>query len=955
MSDETRGLESTATNRNQSFRAKYLNWDEQLVETEAFSSPRQRRIYDEVLPTLRRLHFTEAMRDVYLSHIQDQGELGANAPVAAKQLAIRNQYQDNSNDVFAAYKADLNNYDRSTRQFSKSFVEQILIQRTKIVTKLRSRYKTPAQYEELAQSLALFCAARQDLPLILSHNQMRDPTLETVIDQFEEFQQVLRPRFRPDTFTDLRKFNTFRDEIHIPKNDRFGRMSEPRRVSIPDWKWFNRWSPTWSLPGNQQEKPENNRGPFPKRALAIETLYGTIGVEELREYIYEFHPIALMIPRHTQNSYRLADILRLIDVKRRNAALAGLINEICTDLENANRGIMADVLHRSTNNIDWRKHKPLYEISASFLAGDDRNKLRMAIDDLLSRIDEWTWTDIANFALFVIGVALFAATMVATFGGAGVLTAGILAAVTTLVGAAGFSLQFVALLEALEEHRKHGTEPLIGDLDPALTLIEYEDKRASAAFWLVIEVIFNLPAGRIGQGVKGLGSRARNLTRRRPAGGSMRRLPQGGHGPRGRVSDPHSTTSPAPLSERGVSPPAKPNSIKELLRGTDEPGTGAPDLFEMAGKPRPETPARRPLNPGQNADDSAARQITQEQRGLPDGPQLRDGEIPLEYKNLEQLFQDAEKRQFDELFNPPPTTGAKLLPTIEVGSTRAVSRPTGAAEHLAAIRVRNRVLRPSPAQARRINAQVKALLEQPAAVRHSSADALRERMVQRMLTQTNRNLAADAYDFVRDTYQRFPKLAIDPNTLSEVIAMQGILANGRLLHRRAAIREMMTMMQLQANDAVGEIRLLRASRASRTADFEVLMKSGPFAGELRQVEVRTITRSAWNYAARDFLDTAHVELREGALRMAAYSKLRRSSIGNGMYKQQVYDRGYIEVHAWGDYPGPLLIQRDINQLRASLRNNPNYQNIEGIYFNWRQNDIPQRVFVGNPNHPDAGL
>jgi hypothetical protein len=119
--------------------------------------------------------------------------------------------------------------------------------------------------------------------------------------------------------------------------------------------------------------------------------------------------------------------------------------------------------------------------------------------------------------------------------------------------------------------------------------------------------------------------------------------------------------------------------------------------------------------------------------------------------------------------------------------------------------------------------------------------------------------------------------------------------------------------------------------------------------------VRTITRSAWNYAARDFLDTAHVELREGALRMAAYSKLRRSSIGNGMYKQQVYDRGYIEVHAWGDYPGPLLVQRDINQLRASLRNNPNYQNIEGVYFNWRQNDIPQRVFVGNPNHPDAGL
>lgn len=193
----------------------------------------------------------------------------------------------------------------------------------------------------------------------------------------------------------------------------------------------------------------------------------------------------------------------------------------------------------------------------------------------------------------------------------------------------------------------------------------------------------------------------------------------------------------------------------------------------------------------------------------------------------------------------------------------------------------------------------------------------------------------DILEFLKTTYRAHRKLELDKDTIEEVAALAKIRRDGDLMASRAAQGELDTLKFLDDDALVEGIRMIRQTTSTRTPDFEVRYRSGPNAGELRQIEVRTITRTRWLDGNR--VDNMHKALRESAARFAAYSKLRRSRMPKALddrktlsadgtvsqseylYKTQIYDRGTVSVQIAGDLEGQIpMSPREIELLRAAM-------------------------------------
>ena len=196
----------------------------------------------------------------------------------------------------------------------------------------------------------------------------------------------------------------------------------------------------------------------------------------------------------------------------------------------------------------------------------------------------------------------------------------------------------------------------------------------------------------------------------------------------------------------------------------------------------------------------------------------------------------------------------------------------------------------------------------------------------------------DILEFLKATYRAHRKLEPDKDTIEEVAALAKIRRDGDLLASRAAQGELDTLKFLDDDALVEGIRMIRQTTSTRTPDFEVRYRSGPNAGELRQIEVRTVTRTSWSNGSR--VDNMEATLRESAARFAAYSKLRRSrmpktlddrkkhlpdgtwSQSEYLYKTQIYDRGTVSVQIAGDLKGQVpMSPRDIELLLAAMQRN----------------------------------
>jgi len=205
--------------------------------------------------------------------------------------------------------------------------------------------------------------------------------------------------------------------------------------------------------------------------------------------------------------------------------------------------------------------------------------------------------------------------------------------------------------------------------------------------------------------------------------------------------------------------------------------------------------------------------------------------------------------------------------------------------------------------------------------------------------------------FLNDIYRSHSKLSFDKDTISEIAALHRNANRPDLLARRGAQGEIHTLRFLEDSPSVDSIRMVRQTTQARTPDFEIVMKKGPFKGEIRQVETRTITRTSWDRAAKARVDRIDVEVRESAARFAAYSKFRRSQIkakDPHHYKTQVYDRGYVNVQIAGDMGGrvPLSVN-DIDLLRRRMTRQPN---IEGVWVHYTTNGARRAQFVLNPSY-----
>lgn len=193
----------------------------------------------------------------------------------------------------------------------------------------------------------------------------------------------------------------------------------------------------------------------------------------------------------------------------------------------------------------------------------------------------------------------------------------------------------------------------------------------------------------------------------------------------------------------------------------------------------------------------------------------------------------------------------------------------------------------------------------------------------------------DILDFLKTTYRAHRKLELDKYTIEEVAALAKIRRDGDLMASRAAQGELDTLKFLDDDGLVEGIRMIRQTTSTRTPDFEVRFRSGPNAGELRQIEVRTVTRTSWLDGNR--VDNMHKALRESAARFAAYSKFRRSrmpktlddrktlspegtvSQSEYLYKTQIYDRGTVSVQIAGDLKGQApMSPHEIELLTAAM-------------------------------------
>jgi hypothetical protein len=234
-------------------------------------------------------------------------------------------------------------------------------------------------------------------------------------------------------------------------------------------------------------------------------------------------------------------------------------------------------------------------------------------------------------------------------------------------------------------------------------------------------------------------------------------------------------------------------------------------------------------------------------------------------------------------------------------------------------------------------------------------DAPTRRQIRAIDALETHGITLNGYEFenLLILYRQYEKLALDKNTMKELVSLNKILDSHHMLNRRAAAEEFVTLRMLNENPNVARIKLLKASKEARAADYEVLMGAGDFKGELRQVEVRTITRSRWDSDVGMFVDTAFEELKDYAAARAADSKLRRSATRSSYTKRQVYDRGYIEVHIWGEAPAEIMAPTQITNLAERMRTRSN--TVEGIYFNWKHNGEAKRLFVKNPRFRVAGL
>jgi hypothetical protein len=229
--------------------------------------------------------------------------------------------------------------------------------------------------------------------------------------------------------------------------------------------------------------------------------------------------------------------------------------------------------------------------------------------------------------------------------------------------------------------------------------------------------------------------------------------------------------------------------------------------------------------------------------------------------------------------------------------------------------------------------------------------------------------------FLNTTYRTHVKLDLDQNTIKEVADLSKKTRTGDLLARRAAQGELNTLKLLNDDPRVGRIRMIKQTNKTRTPDFEVMMKGGTHAGELRQVEVRTLTRTGWKAGKR--IDKLLTKLRASAARFAAYAKLRRSRMprhvidgpvdSDYLYKTQVYARGYVSVQVAGDMADDLpLSPRDIELLSASLSRhgpksmtdasgvthhfeNGEIANIEGVWVHYVSNGVRKVQMVMNPD------
>ncbi len=979
--------------RPHSRRARYLR-DEHLFaySSGVFPLPSQQAIFEEVEPSLVRLHYVEVLQQFFSEEL-----LARNGSISdPKGLfieALREEYDDDITVARTEYAADLDMFEYGARQTARQIMRDQLERRGAIASAIRSAYRSPAAKEELAQALAILCSARQDLPLIISANQWRDPDLKEVLGGLAEIEHFLPPHDdgagTGSTYTDLKRFDTYSTRI-IKIEGGGGLLASGTLASgegparEKDWPGFARWSDGWDLGRKGASK---GRGPFPERRHAIAAIYGHLSDADMRAAIYRAHPIALMIPHHTPRSYRVADILRM-GVEARNTALDGLIDEICDWMETANRGLFDEVLGTRLEDIDWRKYRNLFQLSASVLASAGSDRLEPAIEKLLKRIDEeWTWEDIFTLAMLVIGLALLAATLVATMGGASPAVAGAIAAITAVVDGAGFILQFRDMLNAFLDYAQHGGELYFGQIEPALQMMEVQDNRGSAVFWTALETVSLFPWTKAARGVaalfdNGAGAsdvaaginRARKQTVSAAAEAPARKP----------VQAAPDVAEPPPRATASAGDTADP--VLAMERATNDVGVGKRRPTSSAtpehSMPRP-APARTPS--------TAAMPRATASHPSP----AASSSAPLLNKRRGIGGRDKAIREFEERtakapdFADPPTpimrtNGVEDLPAFarraegvappgkiadEVAETAA---EPGAADLMREMRTRERILG-SSARRKETDRLVEELLEDTKATADQVGHAAsRARIVQRLTM----HMSDEAREFVGDCYRRYQKLTFDQHTANELASLQRILTHGNLQHRRAAISEMTTLMALNADETVAQVRLLHASRATRAADFEVVMKTGAAAEELRQVEVRTITRSYWHRTRRRIVDTIDNELRQSAIVNAVQGKLSRSSTKNALTKQQIYDRGYIDLHIWGDFDAPPVTRADVaaiqQRMQRKLRVKPakgiaqrklkmqrgikpvraevlgEFENVEGVFISWRGPAGTHRMLIPNP-------